>query len=508
MPAAVSERLRERAIHAPAEAALVIYGAGKSSDTWTWARLDRVTAGIADVLSTAATSPGKCMSMAVVGNGPQDIVNLIGMLRLDLPLAVVSARAPELETASLCAALARRGYDIISIRETAAHVERSCFPVRDPLPSESLLVPTGGSTARPKVVIDPWLRSVGRRPRQVRPSSAMNWRPGQRQLIIGPLYHAAPLTFFVEGLSDGNTLLAPRAFDADEALEAVREWQVEWLHATPYHLRHLAIALDQAPTDLSSVRGLVHLAAACPAQLKRDWLSALRPDRVFEMYGATEGIGLTIARGDEWLRRPGTVGRGFFTHIRILDADGRRVPAGETGHIYMRSGPRARRFYLDAGDPISTTADGFASVGDRGWVDDQGYLYLAARQLKRVQVGGETVDPGEVESVLASHPAVIEAAVMGIPDERLGESLVAVVVVTDASHWDSKSMKRYLRERLARYKVPRVIRFVDQVPHTETGKIDRRRLAGQVASEDIADARRGEDSSRTQATTRRPNFHG
>jgi bile acid-coenzyme A ligase len=208
--------------------------------------------------------------------------------------------------------------------------------------------------------------------------------------------------------------------------------------------------------------------------LKRRWLELLGAERVFEMYGATEGIGVTIARGDEWLHRPGTVGRGFFTHVRVLDERGRAVPAGGTGLVYLRSGASARRVYLDRRDRLLTTVDNFVSVGDRGRLDPAGYLYLTSRQATRIQVGGETVDPTEVEYVLTEHPGVLDAAVIGVPDERLGESLAALVVSTGSE--DRRSIRDFLRSRLARHKVPRTIRYVTELPRTDAGKLDRRRL--------------------------------
>jgi bile acid-coenzyme A ligase len=398
---------------------------------------------------------------------------LAGILRTDIPIAVTSAKA-EAEAQALSESLRGHGYDVINVREKEISIERSTSSARTPLPASSVLIATGGSSGNPKVVINSWIRTVGHRPRAVRPSSVMNWRAGQRQLAIGPFHHAAPLTFFTEGLTDGNTLLVPQRFDAAAVIAAITDWQVEWLNATPYHLRHLAAAL-RARHDpaLPSVRGLLHLAAPCPDRLKRDWIDLLGPDRVFEMYGATEGIGLTVARGDEWLQHPGTVGRGFFTEIRVLDSDGRQLPVGETGHIYMRSGSAARRHYFQEEHGVRT-ADGFATVGDQGWIDGEGYLYLASRQLTRIQVGGETVDPAEIESILARHPEVVEAAVAGIPDERLGESLMAFIISTRPTN--TKLMRAYLRERLAPHKVPRVLSFVDELPHTEIGKIDRVKL--------------------------------
>lgn len=467
--------IRARATAIPAESALVARTAAGLESVWTWEELNRATAAFADQVTAAAVGSGRCVLLAPPGGEPAAVLSLVGMLRTDLPVAVAPAKA-KVERQALTESLRDHGHDVISVDDGDVRVERSVSAAGAPLPASSVLLATSGSAGRPKVVIDSWMRTVGGRPRVIRPSSVMNWRAGQRQLVIGPFHHAAPLTYFIEGLVDGNTLILPGRFEPTAALAAIGDWRVEWLQATPYHLRLLAAAALRSPSapGLSSVRGLLHLAAPCPDRLKRDWIGLLGAERVFEMYGATEGIGVTVARGDEWLRHPGTVGRGFFTELRILDEKGRRLPPGETGDVYMRSGPTTRRRYLSREDKSLLTADGFASVGDRGWTDREGYLYLVARQLTRIQVGGETVDPGEVESVLGGHPDVVEAAVTGIPDEHLGESLVALVIMARPA--DTGLMKGYLRERLAQHKVPRVLRFVGELPHTEAGKVDRAKL--------------------------------
>jgi bile acid-coenzyme A ligase len=488
---AVCERLRERAVQAPGAPALVACVAGRAT-VWTWAELERRTGRLAETVSAAVRRPGRCALLAAAGNDADAVAELVAMLRTDLPVAVLARTAPEAEVLMVRDELLRAGYDVIRLTGGNAVLSESTAAVRAALPAESVLLATGGSSGRPKLVVDTRMRTVARRPAATRPSAVMNWRPGQRQVVIGPLYHAAALTFFIEGLCDGNTLIVSRSFEPASVLAAIGEWRAEWLSLTPYHLRHLAIAAIGSPADLATVRGVLHLAAPCPHRLKRHVIDLFGARRVFEMYGCTEGIGVTVLRGDEWLRRPGTVGRGYFTQIRVLDQVGERLPPGRSGEIYLRSGSPGRRPYLRAGDEAAgatmvtfakdagVTVDGFTSVGDRGWQDDDGYLYLEPRQLSRIQVGGETVDPGEVESLLMEHPDVLDAAVRGVPDERLGECLVALVV--PAGGQDARVLRWYLREHVARHKVPRVVRFVGRLPRSEAGKLDRRALAAFAAA--------------------------
>jgi len=469
---AIDKQLCERAMMIPRQPALVTYAADQMT-VWTWQELERVTAPIAASLTEAGVRGGRRVLLAATGNGPEEVLTLIGMLRTELPVALLARTAPEGEVSALKETLLHDGYDVVQLLDGRSELSCSTAPEPAALPAESVLMPTGGSSGRPRIVIETRIRTITQRPRATRPTSVMNWRPDQRQMIIGPLYHAGPLTFFVEGLADGNTLIVPRSFNPAAALTAIGEWHVEWLQLTPYHMRHLAVTVARGHYDLSSVQGILHLAAHCPHQLKRTWIDLLGADRVFEMYGATERIGITIARGHEWLQHPGTVGRGFFTRIRITSEDGEALPAGVCGHVYLQSGPATRR-YMSSSDGVSMTVDGYASVGDRGWLDEDGYLYLAHRQLARIQIGGETVDPAEVESVLMEHPSVVDAGIVGIHDKRLGEALVAVVVPTGLPN--PHDLRRYLRERVARHKVPRQFLFVENVPHSDVGKIDRQRL--------------------------------
>lgn len=469
------ERLRELAAHTPAAPGLVLWAGGREA-VWTWAELERRTRSTADAIASRTVRPERSVLVTEEVGGTGDVLNLIAMLRTRLPVAVLPGNAPHPARHALREKLLRNGHDLVELREPGIEVTLSKFPVRGCMPADSLLMSSGGSSGKPKVVIDRWMRRTGERPRAARLTTQLNWRAGQRQMIIGSLHHASTLNFLIEGLADGNTLVITRLFEPTTVLDLIAAWDIRWLHLTPYHMRHLVFTIRKRRHDLASLRGLVHLAAPCPYKIKRGWLDLLPPEYVFELYGSTEGIGVTIARGDEWIERPGTVGRGFFTHIRILDSEGFVLPPGETGEIYMRSrqGPRPSDTYLDVNDAMTVTADGFSSVGDRGHLDGDGYLYLTSRQLTRIQVGGETVDPSEVESVLISHPDVLDAGVAGVIDQRLGESLVALVVSTSR---DPGSLKQYIRERMPGHKVPRIVRIVDQLPYTDVGKLDRMALS-------------------------------
>jgi bile acid-coenzyme A ligase len=477
---AVGRQLREHASRSPHGPALVVRGRDTEA-IWTWAQLEREASDLdGRIRAATAGRPGGVILAGVDNRGPA-VLGLVAALGTEFPVAVVSRSGPTDQSRRLAERLLRAGYDVAWWRDGELTVEQSgagpgTQPVTSRLPADCVLLPTGGSSGQPKMVLDTLIRTAGLRPRPTRPSSAMNWRPGQRQTVIGPLHHTATLTFFTEGLCDGNTLIVQDRFDPVATLETMAAWRTEWLQVTPYHLRHLALAATRSGgAGLGAVQGLLHLAAPCPEPLKRYWIDALGAERVFEIYGATEGIGLTLVRGPEWLARPGTVGRGFFTQLQIRDESGQRLPAGRTGEVYMRARRPGHQPYLEAGEPAGLPADGYSTVGDRGCLDPDGYLYLAPRQLSRIQVGGETVYPDEVELALCQHPLVLDVAVAGIPDDRVGEALIALVI--PARPAGARDLRHYLLSRLPRHQVPREVKFVRALPRAETGKLMRERVA-------------------------------
>src|SRR5919205_4395621 len=193
-------------------------------------------------------------------------------------------------------------------------------------------------------------------------------------------------------------------------------------------MRRLAMLPDFAERDFSSFEAMHSSAAVCPIWLKQAWIDKLGAEQVYEVYGSAEGIGATIIRGDEWLEHRGSVGRSPTCEIRILDEEGRTLPPGEVGEIYFRrlDGSTPTFSYVGA-EPPKTTADGFASLGDLGWLDEDGYLYIADRRVDMIVSGGANVYPAEVEAALSEHPALADVAVIGVPDEEWGRRVHAVV---------------------------------------------------------------------------------
>jgi long-chain acyl-CoA synthetase len=263
----------------------------------------------------------------------------------------------------------------------------------------------------------------------------------------------------------------------------VSEHHVTISFMVPAHFIRLLELPEDAwrDADLSSLRVIVHGGAPCPVSVKERILDRLAPGEVWELYGASEG-GATRISPDEWRARPGSVGLPWpGTTVRILDPEGAPLPAGETGLVYIAPAGDARFHYHDDADKTeSAWRDGAFTVGDVGHLDEDGYLYLTDRASDMVIRGGVNVYPREIEDVLFRHPAVVDCAVFGVPDDRLGERLAAVVEVRDEV--DPDALRAFCRDRLADFKVPATVEIVAELPRHPNGKVLKRLLREQAAA--------------------------
>jgi long-chain acyl-CoA synthetase len=287
-------------------------------------------------------------------------------------------------------------------------------------------------------------------------------------LVLSPLYHSAPLRFAMGTLLAGGRVVAPGAFDPARVTAAIAEHGPTTMFCVPAHLQRLFHHWDEVGTpDLASFRLVAHAGAACPPAIKQRLIELFPAGSTWEFYGATEGQ-FTACRSEEWLERPGTVGRARPGRSLSVDAD---------GTIWCSVPPHARFTYF--GDPERTAAawrgDAF-TVGDLGRLDDEGYLYLDGRREDLIISGGVNVYPVEVENALADHPDVRDVAVYGVPDEQWGQRVCATVVGTVTA----AELDTWARERLAPPKRPKEYHFVDELPRTLTGKIRRLELADEV----------------------------
>jgi long-chain acyl-CoA synthetase len=342
---------------------------------------------------------------------------------------------------------------------------------------------TSGTTGRPKAVqrdlpqFDPetWVAAYSAN------LTRYDIEPGGDavHLVTSPMYHLSPLSFGYFSLHLEHTVVLMERWDAERALQLIEEHGVTDVAMVPTQL-HRLMALPEdvrAKYDVSSLRQVIHAAAPCPIELKRrlfEWLGPV----IYEFYGASEGGG-TLARPEEWLAHPGTVGRPWAgADVKILDDDGNDVPPGTVGTVYLK----LMGEFAYKGDPDKTAANrrgDYFTVGDMGELDADGFLYLRDRKIDLIVSGGVNIYPAEVEAALLSHPAVGDVAVFGVPHDDWGEEVVAVVepaAGVEPSSALERDLLAHCETMLARYKLPRRIDFTDAMPRDPNGKLYKRTL--------------------------------
>ena len=330
---------------------------------------------------------------------------------------------------------------------------------------------SGGSTGQPKIILTTDSGAVD-------PDAppGMHIEPGDTVLIPGPLYHGMPFAYSYRTLlSGGHVVLMPR-FDPIECLAAIERHRVHVFPVVPTMMNRIWDLGEAIPgrADLQSLRMVVHSASACPAWLKECWIDWLGADRIHEFYGSSERIGFTWITGAEWLKHKGSVGRPYDSAIRILDEDGRELPAGEVGEIFMRHNQGVGATYRYLGAPPLRQHDGFETVGDMGYLDSDGYLYIADRRVDMIVSGGSNVFPAEVEAALDRHARIKDCAVIGLPDPDLVNRVHAIIHADGPI--DTNELRDWLRDHLLGYKIPRSFEFVDHELRDEAGKLRRSQL--------------------------------
>lgn len=335
------------------------------------------------------------------------------------------------------------------------------------------VVTSGGSTGRPKLIVSDEPADV-ERVRAFAPALAL--RDDSCVLVPGPMSHNAPLMATTLGFLTGSHVVIMRRFDAAETLRLVERHRVAWLYLVPTMMLRIWRLPEEERLrhDVSSLEIVYHMAAPCPQWLKRAWIDWLGPKSILELYGGTELQAMTTVTGVEWLERPGTVGKPVLGEIQARDSDGRALPPGETGELWMRRGAGQPAPYRYIGATARADADGWESLGDMGRFDDEGYLYLSDRRSDMILVGGTNVYPAEIEAALDDHPLVLSSCVIGIPHDDLGNVPHAIVELS--APVSDEALLAHLRERLAPYKVPSTIERVDGPLRDDAGKVRRSAL--------------------------------
>ena len=353
-------------------------------------------------------------------------------------------------------------------------------PISDEIEGD-LLQYSSGTTGRPKGI----KRALSHLPPSQAPALmgalvAFWMNPDGVYLSPAPLYHTAPSVWSMTMQAAGVPVVVMDKFDAEGTLDAIQRHRVTHGQFVPVmftRMLKLPAAIRDS-YDVSSLERVMHAAAPCPVEIKRqmiDWWGPI----VDEYYASSEAIGSTLITAEDWLEHPGSVGRPMGGALHIVDEDGNELPPGQPGEIYFESG--ASFEYLNDAEKTAASRHhrGWMTVGDIGYLDEDGYLYLTDRRHHMIISGGVNIYPQEAENMLVTHPRVLDAAVFGIPDGEMGQSVKGVVQLvdpTEATDEFAEELLSWLRERLAHYKCPRSLSFTEQLPRTDTGKLYKQSL--------------------------------
>src|ERR1043165_3043757 len=347
------------------------------------------------------------------------------------------------------------------------------------VPQPQNMIYTSGTTGHPKAV-----RRFAPTPEQTANAERMRGmiyglKPGARALLPGPLYHSAPNSFGLRSGRLGGVLVIMPRFDPEEFLRLIEEQRIDTIFMVPTMFIRLMKLPEQVRKkyDMSSLRHIIHAAAPCPADVKREMIEWWGPV-IYEFYGSTESGAVTFANSEDALKKPGTVGKiAPGAELRFVGDDGKLLPQGEIGEIYSRiPGNPDFTYHNKPEKRAEIDLDGFITSGDVGYIDADGYVFICDRQRDMVISGGVNIYPAEIESVLHAIPGVHDCAVFGIPDAEFGEALMAVVEPQAGVTLDAADVRARLKASLADYKVPKHIEIRSELPREDSGKIFKRRL--------------------------------
>jgi acyl-CoA synthetase (AMP-forming)/AMP-acid ligase II len=341
---------------------------------------------------------------------------------------------------------------------------------------------SSGTTGRPKGIKPPLTGAPYGTGTTLDPllSGVYGFSSDTRYLCPAPLYHAAPLGWSLGTQRLGGRVVVMERFDALEALRLIEAHRITHVQFVPTHFIRMLKLTDEERQryDLSSLQTVVHAAAPCPVEVKRQMLEWWGPI-IYEYYAGSEGNGFCAIGPEEWLAHPGSVGRNLRGTVHILGEDGDELGRGEIGQIWFE-GPTRFEYHNDPVKTASAWNDrGWSTLGDVGYLAEDDYLFLTDRVSHMIISGGVNIYPQEVEDVLVLHPAVTDVAVIGVPDPEMGEAVKAVVQLAhpdDASDALAAELIAFCRDRLAHFKCPRTVDFVDELPRLPTGKLLKRVL--------------------------------
>jgi bile acid-coenzyme A ligase len=349
----------------------------------------------------------------------------------------------------------------------------------DHVPQYTRLIATSGATGTPKIVVTP---SPGVMAVDEQMMNVTGAAVGKRYLTTSPLYHVNGWAYAYNPLLQNCPVVLMERFDAARAVELIERCHVQLTCMVPTMLMRVARLPDVKEHDLGSIERIVYGGASVPEWVVRAWFELIPPERFAFSYGGSEGHGLVMTTGDQWLEHPGTVGKPLDAEVKILDEHGNEVPIGEIGEIHLRQHNAGQNFEYIGQPTPPNTSEGFGSFGDMGYVDEDGFLYIADRRRDMIVSGGANVFPAEVEAVISEHPGVLDVVVVGLPDPEWGHRVHAIVQPVDpVDPPDAEELRAFCKERLASYKVPKGFEIVDHIPRSAAGKVNRSRMVEERA---------------------------
>ncbi len=398
-----------------------------------------------------------------VGAIPQPVSNRLPRGELEAVLDLVK---PALVVANPDLATDRQTVTIATLL-----AEQPDFRTFDSLIAPYWKAPTsGGSTGRPKLI-------VAGQPGVLASAPTVVWRnlPDDVALMPGPLYHNGPFVSATGALAVGGHLVIMPRFDPLKTVEAVQTHKATWLYLVPTMMSRIwGLGEDvRGSYDLSSLKTVWHLAAPCPAWLKAAWIEWIGPEIIWELYAGTEAQAVTVINGAEWLAKRGSVGKVAVGEMQAFDESGAPLPAGVTGEIFMRRPEGAPPSYKYVGAEARTIGE-WESLGDIGWIDEDGFVFLADRRTDMILVGGANVYPAEIEGALEEHPQVHSACAIGLPDDDLGNRVHAIIQADPDI--DMAALEAHLADRLLPYKRPRSFEMAAEPLRDDAGKVRRSQL--------------------------------
>jgi len=477
----IGEKLKLLASERPGSPAVTVGAA-----SLTYAQLHLASNQVARKLQAKGVATGDLVTVALP-NSVEFVTACWALWKLGATPAPVSYRLPKgelepiLDLSNSPVVIADFDYKISRPLLTALDVQPSGEDDAD-LPDVTapiLKAPTsGGSTGRPKLIL---AGTPGETPLHWEDGFTWRMRPDSVALIPAPLYHNAGFGMMLAAINTGAHLVLTPRFEALATLEEIQRHKITWVYLVPTMMNRIWELGDELRTafDVKSLETLWHLAAPCPAWLKEAFIGWLGPEVILELYAGTESQASTSISGTEWLLHKGSVGKVTRGEMKAFDEEGRPLPPREIGEVYMRASAGTPATYKYVGATAKTLHGGWESLGDLGWFDEDGYLYLADRRSDMVLVGGSNVYPAEVEAAIEECAGVLSCAVIGLPDGDLGNRLHAIVHAPGVSE---DLIRAHLKQRLVTYKQPRTFEFTSDPVRDDAGKVRRGELRAQRIS--------------------------